>query len=210
MTVDLEEIRRCGRPKTNGKPCMRRGGPCFEHETAEEKQSSLEWAQQEVKRRGAVERDWLGETTQGRPGFAHAEGLDREGVPSCHVWAVPQNGAPAHLSAIDALRRWQAGACALCSASGGGLLVDHDHRTGLVRGLLCASCNTAEGLQGAASFVAYRERPPAVILGVEEQYGAPWDGFGLHGDAANHSNAAHVDAGEALFAGIIDRFRPGV
>lgn len=210
MTVDAEEIRRCGRPKTSGKPCMRRGGPCFEHETAKEKRASLEWAQQEVKRRDAVECDWLGETTQGRPSFAHAEDLDRQGIPSCHVWVVPQGAAPAHLSAIEALRRWQAGACAMCSASDGRLLVDHCHRTGLVRGLLCDSCNTAEGLTDSPVFAAYRERPPAVMLGVEEQYGSAWDGVGAERSSAQERNAVHVDAGEALFAGIIDRFRPGV
>jgi hypothetical protein len=47
----------------------------------------------------------------------------------------------------------QGGTCALCpartgKASGGYLFVDHDHRTGNVRGLLCVSCNTALGLLG--------------------------------------------------------------
>lgn len=178
MTASLEEIPRCGRPKSNGKPCMRRGGPCFEHETAEEARASLEWAQQEVTRRDAVEREWLGATTQERPTFAEAELLDRRGVPSCHVWQIPSGEVPHHLSAIEALRRWQAGACAVCSASGGRLLVDHCHRTGKIRGLLCTSCNTAEGVGRGDSFTAYRSRPPAVMLGVEEQYGSAWDGFG--------------------------------
>jgi len=161
----------------------------------------------EARRQDAAELEWLGDTTQGRPTFADAEVLDRQGIPSCHVWQVPSGEVPAHLSAIQALRRWQAGACAMCSASGGRLLVDHDHRTGLVRGLLCTSCNTAESMHSAPSFVAYRERPPAVMLGVEEQYGSPWDGFQADGRDADERNAAHVDAGEALFAGIIDRFR---
>lgn len=165
---------------------------------------------QEVQRRKEVEREWLGDTTQGRPPFAEAELLDRQGIPSCHVWDVPQSEVPAHLSAIDALRRWQDGACAMCSASRGRLLVDHCHRTGQVRGLLCSSCNTAEGLGSSPAFAAYRERPPAVMLGVEEQYGSVWDGHSSDaGRQMEERNAAHVDAAEALFNGITDRFRPG-
>ena len=166
-------------------------------------------ALEEVRRRVSVEREWLGTTTQGRPTFAEAELLDRQGIPSCHVWQVPEEEVPPHLSATQALRRWQAGACAMCSAFPKRLLVDHCHRTGLVRGLLCTSCNTAEGLGNSPAFAAYRERPPAVILGVEEQYGSPWDGYGSASDRnKGQRNAAHVDAAEALFGGIADRFRP--
>lgn len=172
------EIRRCGLPKANGKPCMRRGGPCFEHTTAEEKRASLERATAEASRQRDAERGWVGSAATGRPTFAEAEVLDRQGIPACHTWEVPSGAVPPHLSAAAALRLWQAGACALCSASRGRLLVDHCHRTGLIRGLLCTSCNTAEAHSGAAAFAAYRERPPAAMLGVEEQYGSVWDGFG--------------------------------
>lgn len=165
----------------------------------------------EVRRRDAIEREWLATTTEGRPTFAEAELLDRQGIPSCRVWRVPEGEVPPHLSATQALRRWQAGACGMCSARPERLLVDHCHRTGLVRGLLCTSCNTAEGLQSAPSFVAYRERPPAVILGVEEMYGSPWGEEIAPPDASPEEriqrDAAHVDAAEALFVGIADRFR---
>ncbi|WP_407077539.1 endonuclease domain-containing protein [Streptomyces sp. SCSIO 30461] len=106
-------------------------------------------------------------------------GVGPQGIPSSHVWTAPSGHVPPHLSAIAALRLWQAGACAMCSASQGRLLVDHCHETGLVRGLLCTSCNTAGAHSGAPVFTAYRERPPAAILQVTEQYGSPWDGFGV-------------------------------
>jgi Recombination endonuclease VII len=165
-------------------------------------------ARAEARRQDAADLEWLGATTQGRPTFAEAGLLDRQGIPSCHVWQVPSGPVPPHLSATAALRRWQAGACAICSVRRQRLLVDHDHGTGLVRGLLCTSCNTAEGLQSAPSFVAYRERPPALMLGVEEQYGSPWDGFSIPaGRNSDERNAAHVDAAEAVFEGIVPKFR---
>lgn len=43
-----------------------------------------------------------------------------------------------------ALLKHQGGGCAICSrkpAPGKNLHVDHDHRSGLVRGLLCLTCN---------------------------------------------------------------------
>ncbi|WP_327740317.1 endonuclease VII domain-containing protein [Streptomyces nojiriensis] len=132
----------------------------------------------EVRRRDAAEAAWLGTTPQGRPTFGEAELLDLQGTPSCHAWSVPDEPVPGHLSPTDALRRWQGGACAMCSARRGSLVVDHCHRTGLIRGLLCRSCNATEPHSRAPSFAAYRSRPPAVMLQVEEQYGSPWDGFG--------------------------------
>lgn len=165
---------------------------------------TAEEAMAEVRRRDAVEQEWLGATTQGRPSFADAELLDRQGVPSCHVWQVPSGEIPPHLDATGALRRWQAGACAMCSASRGRLLVDHCHQTGQIRGLLCSSCNTAEGLGSSPSFAAYRLRPPTVMLGMAEQYGSAWDGYSTN---VRQRNAAHVDAAEAVFASVIPKFR---
>ena len=97
----------------------------------------------------------------------------------------------------------------MCSATRARLLVDHCHKTGLVRGLLCTSCNTAEAHSDAPAFAAYRRRPPAVMLKVEQQYGSPWDGFGTSDDAHDRDEwtAVQVDAAGDLFAGILNRFR---
>ncbi|MFH2072374.1 MAG: endonuclease VII domain-containing protein [Actinomycetota bacterium] len=40
----------------------------------------------------------------------------------------------------------QRGLCAICGNGTRMLVIDHDHMTGRVRGLLCSQCNTAIGL----------------------------------------------------------------
>ncbi|MYS75161.1 hypothetical protein GTY88_32795 [Streptomyces sp. SID5926] len=71
---------------------------------------------------------------------------------------------------------WQAGRCAVCGETDRRMVCDHDHATGLVRGWLCVSCNTREGVAvGPAGtlFAAYRERPPTTILGLRIRYRDP-------------------------------------
>lgn len=54
----------------------------------------------------------------------------------------------------DQMLAAQGGACAICGVSGpedcryGVLVIDHDHETGEVRGLLCPTCNSGIGLLG--------------------------------------------------------------
>lgn len=49
---------------------------------------------------------------------------------------------------FDALMDQQDGECAICQRLLTKPLVDHDHLTGTVRGLLCQRCNTAIGMLG--------------------------------------------------------------
>ena len=51
--------------------------------------------------------------------------------------------------AWEAQLAWQKGCCAICEGpkpTWGNWLIDHDHRTGVFRGLLCRKCNTGLGL----------------------------------------------------------------
>ena len=72
-----------------------------------------------------------------------------------------------------ALLDHQGGACAICrGVRRYRLNVDHDHRTGLVRGATCRRCNRllrdvrddADVLRAAAD---YLDLPPAKVLGIE-------------------------------------------
>jgi hypothetical protein len=66
----------------------------------------------------------------------------------------------------------QGGGCAVCgvetSSAGRRLVVDHEHDTGRVRGVLCHRCNSGIGMlgdteQGVAKAVAYLAGPAANI-----------------------------------------------
>lgn len=50
----------------------------------------------------------------------------------------------------DEMLRQQSGSCAICGkkrpGGGGRFHIDHDHKTGKIRGLLCSNCNRALGL----------------------------------------------------------------
>lgn len=69
------------------------------------------------------------------------------------------------LEEYETLLTQQQGLCAICrrpspaTDRGGRLAVDHDHKTGEVRGLLCTSCNTGLG--------AFREDPDLFMAAVQ-------------------------------------------
>lgn len=78
----------------------------------------------------------------------------------------------------DRMLAAQGGCCAICrcavsgASRGAGWLVDHDHTTGAVRGLLCVKCNTGLGLfqdsasvmQAAVEYLANRGTEEARTL----------------------------------------------
>lgn len=71
--------------------------------------------------------------------------------------------------------RFQDGRCAVCGSSSGPLVIDHDHDTGKVRGLLCRSCNVSEGVTPHGVWDKWRSGvTPAELLGIDEDY----EGYG--------------------------------
>lgn len=88
-----------------------------------------------------------------------------------------------HLTEADyeTIEKAQNGGCAICgrpAKEDRRLAVDHNHKTGLVRGLLCWICNKTVGLfhDDAGRFqklVEYLENPPATKALGEERYGLP-------------------------------------
>lgn len=71
---------------------------------------------------------------------------------------------------LEPLRLHQAGRCAVCEEEKR-LVVDHDHVTGYVRGLLCSRCNVTEGTKDWPWLRAYRSNPPARAIGLRVAYG---------------------------------------
>lgn len=157
----------CGRPTRTDHPCeaatLRLMTSCRVHATPAE----LAATNAQRARLAAVISEWEASLT-----------------PACHSWPVTDEhlraARPAAATtsdrepfwpAIDVLRRWQAGRCAICGTNAE--VVDHDHSTGLVRGWLCRSCNAIESSATTGDFTKYRERPPAVILGVAVAYVHP-------------------------------------
>jgi hypothetical protein len=101
-------------------------------------------------------------------------------APACWSWPIPPTPSipftrpdDIALFVFDCLEEWQGERCAICGRDRGEPVTDHCHRTGIVRGFLCRSCNLMEGhAEGAAPWAAkYRRLPPTVILKLATKYG---------------------------------------
>jgi len=76
------------------------------------------------------------------------------------------------------LREFQGGLCAICQRAKGiskRLAVDHDHKTELVRGLLCSPCNQLLGhgrdsVEFFERIIRYLMHPPAKMLKIEARF----------------------------------------
>lgn len=149
----------CGRPTAHGEPCRQpvfSGPACHSHLTSDE--------------RAERERTW-------------SLSPQRQGTPACWRWSVGDEDQAVARSAGEGwatvvLRHWQNDVCAVCGwGASNGLVVDHDHETGLIRGMLCGSCNISEGSSDDLIFRRYRERNPASMLGLVARYWSPFAGL---------------------------------
>lgn len=190
----LATIGRCLRPTKTGSPCRRApvlpGTGCLAHlADAEREQWEMRKARAEIM-------------------FARVSAAESQRTePACWAWPVPTDLAErteathaAYWHRIDAddraelvISEWQADRCAICERRGG-LVTDHDHVTGLVRGLLCHSCNIREGCDrtGSPLLARYRERPPAVMLGVRARYYSPLTGYAEPMRTGDSASAAEL------------------
>lgn len=84
------------------------------------------------------------------------------------IYGLPPGG-------YDQLYQFQGGLCAICRRATGAsrrLSVDHDHKTGLARGLVCRPCNDFLGYvkdnpEAGRRIARYLETPPATLLGIQ-------------------------------------------
>lgn len=177
----------CGRPiKKSGLPCLRSNDEylpeaCYSHLTREER----------------VERNRLAATAR-----AEREARYAALEPNCWLWTVPTDmelreqflerfaqdpgGVRPLLAgyledreslAWFAFKNWHNERCALCGVRPSPLVRDHDHRTGLIRGYLCQSCNIAEGMhrgEAEGPYAKYRARNPATMMGLSMTYTDGW------------------------------------
>ena len=79
----------------------------------------------------------------------------------------------------EELMHSQGGVCAVCKCkpddprcTHGHLVVDHCHKTGYVRGLLCSLCNATMGnsmdnVDLLQSLISYIQKPPASSMGIK-------------------------------------------
>ena len=89
-------------------------------------------------------------------------------TPAFKFWDPPvDESLPGH---IDPMLAWQDGRCGLCGFRDR-LVKDHCHDTGLVRGMLCGSCNTTDGVGNGHNLEQWRNGVTvAAELGIEEIY----------------------------------------
>jgi Recombination endonuclease VII len=104
-----------------------------------------------------------------REGYQECDGhlAERVAAAGRHLGRAVRNSPKYGISAADYLDllRVQNEKCAICRKPGD-LVIDHDHETGAVRGLLCARCNSGLGFfadapDRLANAIVYLRRPPA-------------------------------------------------
>lgn len=146
----------CGRPTKKGTPCGQR---------------RYEWApacSRHLEDHERADYDQYVALLDPRP----RDHFDTTMKPACWSWPAPTEAE----RAMD-MWKWHPESCAICGSPEEGLVCDHDHRTGWIRGFLCRGCNIAEGSGGTALFRRYRRWHPARIHGSWDRYDSMFDSF---------------------------------
>ena len=105
--------------------------------------------QQDRALRNSYCREWARRDRAKNPGKATVIDRQRWKRPHRRDWWLKKKFGIS-LKEYTALLETQGGGCAICGGGPTGkqvwLSVDHDHATGVIRGLLCHSCNAAIGM----------------------------------------------------------------
>lgn len=181
------ESPRCGRPNQTGKPCRMRRPQQYKSTLSHAPACSAHLTDED---RAAMHRAHTEYTEQMRVVLAEL-GLPAplpERDPACWSWLVSEG--------MD-LDDFQDGRCGACGVPNRRMVLDHDHDTGLIRGLLCRYCNAREGhasIHGDHIWTRYRRRNPATILGVVERYVDPIFREEDIGNIARRMQRSHADS----------------
>lgn len=178
--------RTCGKPTKKGTPCdrlrSRMVGSEVEYADGCYRHMSPAFKVEKESRRTNEEEDlasdpacWAWPVPDDLENWTYPQGEVINDRLTDEALATLMDGPEAKASAI--LRRWQSGRCAICGRHET-LVADHDHSTGMVRGLLCRPCNTREGTYRSPNtlYGRYRERHPTEMLGLQIRYRDPSTG----------------------------------
>lgn len=176
-TVDVKVCSRCGREGARGFTLVEDELCCTNAEACERSAAKAERAANVGRCVDCVAEDM---TTPRKPAL-DKEGNPRPGNRCVTHWRARKKAvsAAAHgkrtekTYGITGEQYWQlhaaqGGRCFICQKATGAarrLAVDHDHVTGVVRGILCSPCNVMIGRLGPEAFVRvleYLYNPPAI------------------------------------------------
>lgn len=153
MDEELKACSRCGESRPLAEFLLRRSrnsrdGACKSCRRAAGKAYRQRLAQREVIERPEFHR--CSHCKQTLPGTAFALSRTKErGIQNICLACYRARRFGLEVGQYEGMLADQGGVCAICHQKcprGGELSVDHDHKTGLVRGLLCQRCNAGLGL----------------------------------------------------------------